>query len=81
MRRLYPGYEALFAARGWRMFDSIERVYVNERARRELGWAPRWDFADALARLADGRDLRSALATEVGAKGYHAESTGVYTVR
>src|SRR6476661_2103703 len=81
VRRLYPGYEELFAARGWRMFDRIERVYVNERALRELGWAPRWDFADALARLADGRDLRSALAAEVGAKGYHAESTGVYTVR
>jgi nucleoside-diphosphate-sugar epimerase len=81
VRRLYPGYEELFAARGWRMFDSIERVYVNERARRELAWAPRWDFADALTRLADGRPLRSALAAEVGAKGYHAESTGVYTVR
>jgi nucleoside-diphosphate-sugar epimerase len=81
VRRLYPGYEELFAARGWRMFESIERVYVNERARRELGWAPRWDFADALARLGDGRDLRSPLAAAVGAKGYHAESTGVYTVR
>ena len=81
VRRLYPGYEELFAAHGWRMFDSIERVYVNERARRELGWAPRWDFADALERLADGRGLRSALADAVGAKGYHAQSTGIYTTR
>ncbi|MEP6953490.1 MAG: NAD(P)-dependent oxidoreductase [Solirubrobacteraceae bacterium] len=81
VRRLYPGYEELFAARGWRMLDSIERVYVNERARRDLGWAPRWDFAHALDRLRHGGPLRSELAAAVGVKGYHAESTGIYTVR
>ena len=32
---------------GWTMFPSIDRVYVNERARVELGWAPRHDFAAA----------------------------------
>ena len=26
------------------MFPSIDRVYVNERARKELGWMPRYDF-------------------------------------
>jgi UDP-glucose 4-epimerase len=79
--RLFPDYEALYAERGWRMFPSIERVYVNERARRDLGWAPRYDFRFALDRLAAGEDTRSALALAVGAKGYHAESTGVYTSR
>src|SRR5439155_25084630 len=43
VERLFPGYEAVFAARGWRMLESIERVYVNERARRELGWRPQHD--------------------------------------
>ena len=81
VQRVCPGYEVLYAERGWKMFPSIERVYVNERARRELGWSPRYDFAHAVGSLSEGADPRSALAREIGAKGYHAESTGVYTVR
>jgi nucleoside-diphosphate-sugar epimerase len=81
VRRLFPDYEAVYAERGWRMFPSIERVYVNERARRELGWEPRYDFGAALDRLRRGEDHRSALALAVGAKGYHAVTTGPYTVR
>jgi UDP-glucose 4-epimerase len=77
----FPDYEDVYAARGWRMFGSIERVYVNERARRELGWAPKYDFRHALDLLAQDHDPRSDLARSVGAKGYHAVSTGVYTVR
>ncbi len=63
------------------MFPAIERVYVNERARSDLGWSPRYDFQSALDRVADGADPRSPLARSIGAKGYHAVSTGVYTVR
>ena len=48
---------------------------------RELGWSPRYDFRHALDRLSEGEDPRSPLARAVGAKGYHAVSTGVYTVR
>jgi UDP-glucose 4-epimerase len=81
VRRRFPDYEDVYAARGWKMFRGIERVYVNARARRELGWAPRHDFRHALDRLAAGEDPRSMLAVAVGAKGYHAESTGPYTVR
>ena len=81
VRRRCPAYEAVFAERGWRMFPAIERVYINERARRELGWAPRHDFAAAIECLRAGEDPRSPLALAVGAKGYHAESTGPYTVR
>lgn len=80
VRRLYPEYEAIYAKRGWTMFPSIERIYVNERARRELGWEPKYDFRRALATVAAGGDPRSELARHVGAKGYHAEPTGVYTV-
>ena len=81
VRRRFPDYEAVYAARGWRMFPAIDRVYVNARARRDLGWAPRHDFRRALDRLAAGEDPRSALAREVGAKGYHAVTTGPYTTR
>ena len=80
VERRFPDYAGLYGARGWRMFPSVERVYVNARARAELGWAPRHDFRHALDRLAAGEDPRSPLALAVGAKGYHAES-GPYTVR
>ncbi len=79
--RRVPSYVEAYATRGWRMFEGIERVYVNARARAELGWRPRWDFAHGLARLQAGEPLRSELASLVGAKGYHAVSTGPYTVR
>ncbi|MBR0949830.1 NAD-dependent epimerase/dehydratase family protein [Bradyrhizobium canariense] len=68
---LYPDCAALFAARGWQLFPEIDRVYVNERARRELGWRPEFDFAHVLKCLRDGRDFRSTLVRDVGSKGYH----------
>lgn len=79
--RHHPGYLELFDGLGWRMLPSIERVYDNALAREELGWRPRHDFGTALASVARGEDPRSELARVVGAKGYHAESTGPYTVR
>jgi nucleoside-diphosphate-sugar epimerase len=81
VRRLFPDFEDVFSVRGWRMFPAIERVYVNERARNDLGWSPRHDFRYALDRLAEQADPFSPLARAVGAKGYHEVSTGVYTVR
>jgi UDP-glucose 4-epimerase len=79
--RLFPEQPAEYGRRGWRMFDEIDRVYVNDRARAALGWTPRYDFAHVLSCLRSGEDFRSPLALAVGTKGYHAESTGVYTVR
>jgi UDP-glucose 4-epimerase len=79
VRRLFPDQEAEYARRGWRMFPTIGRVYVNARARAELGWAPRYDFRYVLDRLKAGEDPRSPLARAIGAKGYHSEPTGVYT--
>jgi UDP-glucose 4-epimerase len=79
--RLFPDYEAIYAERGWKMLPGVDRVYVNDRARSELAWAPRYDFRHALDRLKAGEDPRSPLALAVGAKGYHAVSTGPYTVR
>jgi len=81
VRRLFPDQEAEYARRGWRMFPHIDRVYVNERARAELGWAPAYDFRRVLDLLKAGEDARSPLARAVGVKGYHPVSTGPYTVR
>ena len=81
VRRLFPDQEAEYERRGWRMFGQIDRVYVNARARADLGWAPRYDFRLVLDALKAGADPRSPLARAIGAKGYHAASTGVYTAR
>jgi nucleoside-diphosphate-sugar epimerase len=75
VRRRVPGWEAEYARRGWVMAPRIERVYVNARARRDLGWQPRHDFASNLERLRAGEDFRSALARRIGSKGYHAGSS------
>ena len=71
VRRYAPEYPQIYAARGWTMFPTIDRVYVNGRARAELGWQPRYDFASVLKRIANGDDFRSVLAQTVGSKGYH----------
>ena len=81
VRRLFRDYEEIYAARGWAMLGVIDRVYVNAHARAELGWSPAYDFRRALDALAAGEDPRSPLAITVGAKGYHAHPTGVYTTR
>lgn len=79
--RLFPDQPAEYARQGWRMFPHIERVYVNARAREDLGWTPRYDFRHVLGLLMEDRDPRSPLARTIGAKGYHEASTGPYTVR
>lgn len=75
----FPEQPDVYAARGWSMFPTIDRVYVNTRARTELGWRPRYDYHHILDCLAAEADFRSPLAREIGAKGYHDEPTGVYT--
>jgi len=71
VRRYVPDYEAEFARRGWTMIPGIDRVYVNDRARADLGWQPRHDFQTLVARLRDDDDILSPLARQVGSKGYH----------
>jgi nucleoside-diphosphate-sugar epimerase len=76
VRRLFPDQEVEYERRGWTMFPRIDRVYVNARARSELGWAPRYDFRYVLDRLIADEEPQSALARTVGSKGYHAASRG-----
>ena len=71
--RRYADYDKEYARRGWRMFDRFDRVYVNDRARADLGWAPKTDFASALERLKRNENPFSDLAAAVGSKGYHDE--------
>jgi len=69
--RLFPDCEALFGARRWTSFPQIDRVYVNDLARTQLGWQPKYDFRYVLDCLRTDADFRSRLACEVGSKGYH----------
>jgi UDP-glucose 4-epimerase len=71
--RRVPRYAEVYARRGWSMFPGIERVYVNDRARRALAWTPRYDFARVVEFVDSGEDPRSPLARAIGSKGYHDE--------
>jgi len=74
VRRHVPSYESEYRRRGWSMLPAIDRVYVNESARTQLGWRPRYDFGFAIDRLQASEEFRSPLARAVGSKGYHAEA-------
>jgi nucleoside-diphosphate-sugar epimerase len=74
VRRRVPSYEEEYARRGWSMGPTIDRVYVNELARRQLGWRPRYDFGYVIRRLQANEVPWSPLAQMVGSKGYHDRS-------
>lgn len=52
--RYFPEAEDIFQELGWQLPSSIDRVYVIEKAERELRYAPRYNFAERL------QELRSA---------------------
>jgi len=71
VEKIYPEFKSIYAGKGWKMFSSIGRVYVNRKAREELGWSPVYDFEYILKKLKNGMDFRSGLAIAIGSKGYH----------
>jgi UDP-glucose 4-epimerase len=73
VKRLVPEFVPVYEQLGWKMFPSLDRVYVNERARTELGWQPKYDFKYILEQMRTSKELRSQLAVQVGVKGYHTE--------
>jgi UDP-glucose 4-epimerase len=74
VKRHIPDYEAEYRRRGWSMPPTIDRVYVNELARSQLGWKPRYDFNFIIQRLRAGEDFLSPLSRTVGSKGYHSDA-------
>jgi len=82
VRERVPEYEDVYRRLNWKMFPGIGRVYVNERARKELGWLPQYDFRCVIRCLKAGVDFRSELARAIGSKGYHDEvfAEGPYPV-
>ena len=67
----FPQFAEIYRKLGFKMFPSIDRVYVNERARAELDWRPKYDFGLILEQLAAGAPIGGDLARAVGIKGYH----------
>lgn len=49
--RYAPKAASAFQELGWRLPDSIDRVYVIEKAERELGYSPRYNFAERLQEI------------------------------
>lgn len=70
LARRAPLAAAVWRERGWRFPDRLDRVYGNARARRDLGWRPRFDLNTIAARVASGRPVRTPLSQLVGAKEY-----------
>lgn len=55
--RYFPKAAALYAARGWQLPASIDRIYDASRAERVLGFRAATDFAAVLAAIGDGARL------------------------
>jgi UDP-glucose 4-epimerase len=49
--RYFPDYRKLYDARGWTMFESIDRVYDSAKATRVLGFTCRTNFRQVLEAL------------------------------
>ncbi|MEM6631194.1 MAG: NAD(P)-dependent oxidoreductase [Bacteroidota bacterium] len=82
VERLFPEYREIYQKLGWKMFPRIDRVYVNEKARQDLGWNPTYDFSFVLEQVKAHKDFLSPIARQVGTKPYHKEifSEGPYPV-
>jgi UDP-glucose 4-epimerase len=55
--RHHPDAAELYAANGWTLPDTIDRVYDPSRAERRLGWRARTDFGSVLTALREGAEL------------------------
>jgi UDP-glucose 4-epimerase len=71
LAKYFPRYPEIYERLGWKMLPSLDRVYVNTRAREHLGWRPRYDFAHVLRCVEAGEDYRSPITLAIGSKGYH----------
>jgi nucleoside-diphosphate-sugar epimerase len=67
----YVDCQQTYDALGWKLPPTLDRVYDNSRARKELGWEPQHSFHSTLQRVAAGGSVASDLARKIGKKGYH----------
>jgi len=83
VRKRAAAYVEIYNRLGWEMFEKIDRVYVNEAARKDLLWKPKYDFDHILDCLKMGAYPRSRISKQVGSKGYHDEvfEDGPYPVQ
>ena len=72
--RRAPLAAAVLAERGWRFPSRLDRVYVNSRARRELGWRPRFDLETIAEMVASDGTVLTPMARRIGSKEYVASS-------
>lgn len=71
VKRIFEQFEKAYSLKRWKMFESIDRVYVNDKARTELDWTPKYDFEYLLDSVISNRDHLSPLSIKIGMKGYH----------
>ena len=72
--RRAPQAAAVWAERGWRFPRRLDRVYVNARARTELGWRPEFDLGAVSELVAASGSVRTPLSQVVGSKEYAGSS-------
>jgi nucleoside-diphosphate-sugar epimerase len=65
-----PLAAAVWAERGWRFPNRVDRVYVNARARAELNWRPRFDLTAIAQMVTTDGTAHTPLSREVGSKEY-----------
>jgi nucleoside-diphosphate-sugar epimerase len=70
--RRAPLAAEVWKKRGWRFPSRLDRVYVNDRARTELAWRPRFDLDAIAAMIAADGTVHTPLARQVGSKEYAA---------
>lgn len=55
--RHHPDAAELYAAKGWVLPETIDRIYDPSRAERRFGWRARSDFGSVLTALREGAEL------------------------
>lgn len=71
LQKRMPKYVQIYKRLGWKMFDEIDRVYINKAAHNDLQWEPKYNFDHILNCLEKGMNPQSQIAQTIGSKGYH----------
>lgn len=72
--KYFPNFAKIYDKADFKMFSKIDRVYVNDLARKELHWKPKYDFEYILTQIQSGSDIGSDLSRSIGKKSYHVKT-------